>query len=161
MSTDRTSPASRTAAIQADRRAADRLPVFRRAAGSWFGVLARGAIACSVVPCASGAAGAAECSLPQKNRAAILKAIERASSCADAREILQACASSTSGDVAMSDAVVAKCERLFKSQLSPVDRSEYERQLKACTRKHGGERGTESVSLVARCKAGIAADFAK
>lgn len=107
------------------------------------------------------AANAAECSIPQRNRSAILKAIERASSCAGAREILQACASSTSGDVALSDAVVAKCERLFKAQLSPVDRAEYERQKNRCATQHAAERGTESVSLAARCKAGVAAEFAK
>ena len=104
---------------------------------------------------------AAECSIPQRNRAAILAGVERAMSCAEAQEILHACASSTSGDVALADAVVAKCEKLFAAGLSPVDRAEYNRQKKACAKKHAMERGTESVSLAARCKAGVAAEFAK
>lgn len=108
----------------------------------------------------SQAAGAAECALSQRDRGAILKAIRHASGCAEAREIMHACASSTSGDVVLSEAVVARCEKLFKAQLSPVDRAEYERQRKACVTKNA-ERGTESVSLAARCKAGVAADFAK
>lgn len=107
------------------------------------------------------AANAAECSIPQRNRAAILAGIERSTSCAGAQEILQACSSGTSGDIALSNAVVAKCESLFKAQLSPVDRKEYERQKKSCATRNAGERGTESVSLAARCKAGVAADFAK
>ncbi len=107
------------------------------------------------------AASAAECSIPQRNRGAILAAIEGATSCAYAQDILHACASSTSGDAALANAVVAKCESLFKAQLSPVDRKEYERQKRACATRNAAERGTESVSLAARCKAGVAADFAK
>lgn len=118
------------------------------------------ALALAAVVGIAGGARAAECSIPQTKRGAILKAIEQASSCADAREIFQACASSTSGDVALSKAVVAKCEKLFKPQLSPVDRAEYDRKMKQCATSQV-ERGTESVSLAARCKAGVAADHAK
>ena len=132
----------------------------RKAVASLARRLGAGAVVLSALAATGVAANAAECSIPQTNRGAIFRAIEAAASCAEAREIFQACASSTSGDVALSKAVVAKCERLFKPQLSPVDRAEYERQMKACATKQV-ERGTESVSLAARCKAGVAADFAK
>lgn len=114
-----------------------------------------------MLPGAQGAAEAAECSIPQRNRASILAGIERASSCAGAQEILHACSSSTSGDVALANAVVRKCESLFAAQMSPTQRAEYDRQKKACARKNAADPGTQSVSLSAICKAGVAADFAK
>jgi hypothetical protein len=80
-------------------------------------------------------------------------AIRHAPTCKRAYAIMQACAYTASGDVALGTALRENCEPLFLTKLSKAQRRAYDRGQKRCGDKYAHEDGTMYRSFSAFCRA--------
>ncbi len=70
--------------------------------------------------------------------------------------MMEACAYTASGDVALGTAVNEKCEATFAGKLSKAQRTTYDRGIKQCDDKYKNESGTMYRSFSAFCRAELA-----
>jgi hypothetical protein len=102
---------------------------------------------------------AADC--PVQGGAEIADALEKASSCAAAYKLFEACAYGSSIDVQFGATVTEKCEGDFLPKLNATQRKAYEREQDACTRKYAKQDGTMYRSFEAFCRAKLARAYAQ
>ena len=76
-------------------------------------------------------------------------------------KLFEACQRGSSGDIRLGEIVIAKCEGAFLSKLSKLERSAYDRKIKACWHKYAKESGTMYRSFEAFCAAGVAQTYAR
>jgi hypothetical protein len=88
-----------------------------------------------------------ECPVTEHSLDAIEAAIEKAPSCEQSMDIFQTCAYGASGDVALGQAVIGKCEGDFLGKLNTGQKRAYEQEIKRCWRKYRREGGTMYRSL--------------
>jgi uncharacterized protein YecT (DUF1311 family) len=82
------------------------------------------------------------------------------SSCEAAHKLHDACAWGSSGDVALSGAVIEKCEAVFLSRLTPAQKRNYQARQQRCSDKYAREDGSLAVAEAALCAEAIAVSFA-
>jgi hypothetical protein len=85
--------------------------------------------------------------------------IRGAPSCRRAVAIFERCEFGSGGDVSLGTAVIAKCERDFLSDATPLQRRVYERKQKHCTLKYKNKNGTMYRSFESFCGVYIARDY--
>jgi hypothetical protein len=102
-----------------------------------------------------------ECPVTEHSLDAIEAAIEKAPSCEQSMDIFQACAYGASGDVALGQAVIGKCEGDFLGKLNSGQKRAYEQEIKRCWRKYRREGGTMYRSFEAMCAAGVAQAYSR
>jgi hypothetical protein len=91
----------------------------------------------------------------------IQESLAEASSCNQAMAIFKLCEYSASGDVALGESVIKKCEGEFITALNKAERRTYDNKIKACWRKYTKESGTMYRSFEAFCAAGVAQIYAR
>jgi uncharacterized protein YecT (DUF1311 family) len=82
-------------------------------------------------------------------------------SCEAAHKLHDACAWGSSGDVALSGAVIEKCEAVFLSRLTPAQKRNYEARQQRCSDKFAREDGSLAVAEAALCTEAVAVSFAR
>jgi hypothetical protein len=102
-----------------------------------------------------------ECPVTEHSLDAIETAIEKAASCEQSMDIFQACAYGASGDVALGQAVIGKCEGDFLGKLNSGQKRAYEEEIKRCWRKYRREAGTMYRSFEAMCAAAVAQAYSR
>lgn len=105
-------------------------------------------------------AKAADCPV-ERTGDKISDAIEKASSCAAAQKVFEACAYVASIDSMFGGMVTEKCEKDFLAKLSPAQRKTYEREKDACSKKYAKEEGTMYRSFEVTCISKLAAGYSK
>lgn len=110
------------------------------------------------IPCA--ALAQASCPHEESDREAIAKSIQATGACKASYDLLNACRSNTSGDVALAEIVIEKCEAGFLSGMTAAGKRSYAQEREACQRKYAKRQGTMYVSFSATCAAGVAVKFA-
>jgi len=98
--------------------------------------------ALSIVATTIAPAAAATLDCPAQDRDNIVDLLDRAPTCEKSLALFQACSYGASGDVALSEVVIRKCEGDFLSKLSKSQRQSYDRQQKQCSLKYQNESGT-------------------
>lgn len=101
-----------------------------------------------------------KCPVDRANQADVADAVTAAPSCAQSYEVMNVCRSNSSGDVALANIVVQKCEQVFASTLEPPALKVYEAARESCTRRFRHQDGTVALSYAATCEAGVAVVFA-
>jgi hypothetical protein len=76
-------------------------------------------------------------------------------------DIFQACAFGASGDVALGQALIGKCEGDFLGKLNSGQKRAYEQEIKRCWRKYRREGGTMYRSFEAMCAAAVAQAYSR
>jgi hypothetical protein len=107
---------------------------------------------------AAPAVAAEECPSDLDERIGLL---EQAPTCARSLALFERCSYGASGDVALSQPVIKKCEGDFLTKLSTSQRQAYDRQQKRCARKYQDQSGTMYRSFEAFCSANLAKDYAR
>jgi hypothetical protein len=102
-----------------------------------------------------------ECPVTEPSLDAIEAAIEKAASCERSMDIFQACAYGASGDVALGQAAIGKCEGDFLGKLNTSQKRTYEEEIKRCWRKYRREGGTMYRSFEAMCAAAVAQAYSR
>jgi hypothetical protein len=102
-----------------------------------------------------------ECPVTELSLDVIEAAIEKAASCEQSMDIFQACAYGASGDVALGQAVIGKCEGDFLGRLNASQKRGYEQEIKRCWRKYRREGGTMYRSFEAMCAAAVAQAYSR
>jgi hypothetical protein len=102
-----------------------------------------------------------ECPVTEPSLDAIEAAIEKAASCEQSMDIFQACANGASGDVALGQAAIGKCEGDFLGKLNTSQKRAYDEESKRCWRKYRREGGTMYRSFEAMCAAGVAQAYSR
>jgi hypothetical protein len=102
-----------------------------------------------------------ECPVTEHSLDAIEAAIAKAASCKQSMDIFQACAYGASGDVALGQAVIGKCEGDFLGKLNASQKRAYEEEIKRCWRKYRREGGTMYRSFEAMCAAAVAQAYSR
>jgi hypothetical protein len=102
-----------------------------------------------------------ECPVTEHSLDAIEAAIEKAPSCEQSMDIFQTCAYGASGDVALGQAVIGKCEGDFLGKLNTGQKRAYEQEIKRCWRKYRREGGTMYRSFEAMCAAAVAQAYSR
>jgi len=115
----------------------------------------------SIVAMTTAPAAAATPDCPVQDRDSILDLLDQAPSCEKSLALFQACSYGASGDVALSEVVIRKCEGDFLTKLSKSQRQSYDRQQKRCSLKYQNESGTMYRSFEAFCSANLAKDYAR
>jgi hypothetical protein len=100
------------------------------------------------------------CPHDEGQRDLIAATLKSAASCQTAYDLLNACRSNTSGDVALAGIVIERCEGTFLSGLAAAAKRKYEQDREACRRRYAKREGTMYVSFSATCEAGVAARYA-
>jgi hypothetical protein len=117
--------------------------------------------AISIVAMTIAPATAATLDCPSRDRDNILDLLDQAPTCEQSLAQFQACSYGASGDVALSEVVIRKCEGDFLTKLSKSQRQSYDRQQKQCSLKYRNESGTMYRSFEAFCSANLAKDYAR
>jgi uncharacterized protein YecT (DUF1311 family) len=87
--------------------------------------------------------------------------VRATASCEAAHKLHDACGWGSSGDVALSGAVIEKCEAVFLSRLTPAQKRNYEARQQRCSDKFAREDGSLAVAEAALCTEAIAVSFAR
>jgi hypothetical protein len=87
--------------------------------------------------------------------------VRATASCEAAHKLHDACGWGSSGDVALSGAVIEKCEALFLSRLTPAQKRNYQARQQRCSAKYSREDGSMAVAEAALCAEAIAVSFAR
>ena len=87
--------------------------------------------------------------------------VRAAPNCEAAHKLHDACGWGSSGDVALSGAVIEKCEAVFLSRLAPAQKRNYQARQQRCSDKYAREDGSLAVAEAALCAEAIAVSFAK
>jgi hypothetical protein len=95
------------------------------------------------------------------DREAITAGIKTEFSCEGAFEILEPCALNTSGDNALSDIVLKKCEPRFLPAATPAIKAAYAKANAKCNQIAEKNEGTMYQGLAAVCRARTGRDFAR
>jgi len=98
--------------------------------------------ALSIVATTIAPAAAATLDCPAQDLDNIVDLLDRTPTCEKSLALFQACSYGASGDVALSEVVIRKCEGDFLSKLSKSQRQSYDRQQKQCSLKYQNESGT-------------------
>jgi hypothetical protein len=106
-------------------------------------------------------AAAATLDCPSRDRDNILEVLDQAPTCEQSLALFQACSYGASGDVALSEVVIRKCEGDFLTKLNKSQRQSYDQQQKRCSLKYRNESGTMYRSFEAFCSANLAKDYAR
>src|SRR5215468_8769190 len=117
--------------------------------------------AVSTVATTVGLAAAATPDCPERDRDNILELLAQAPTCEKSLELFEACSYGASGDVALGEVVIRKCESDFLTKLSKSQRHSYDRQQRQCSLKYRNESGTMYRSFEAFCSANLAKDYAR
>lgn len=127
-------------------------------------VIAMSFIAMSILP----AAGAEQCSIEAADidksgsyGNAVATKVKEASTCERAYRVLEVCQLGSSGDNALSDVVLGKCEPLFLNKASPATKAAYKKTLGGCDQIALKNQGTMYQGFAAVCRAKAARDFAR
>jgi hypothetical protein len=102
-----------------------------------------------------------ECPVTEHSLDAIEAAIAKAASCEQSMDIFEACAYVASGDVALGQAAIGKCEGDFLGKLNASQKRAYEEKIKRCWRKYRREGGTMYRSFEAMCAAAVAQAYSR
>jgi hypothetical protein len=102
-----------------------------------------------------------ECPMTEHSLEAIEAAIAKAASCEQSMDVFEACAYGASGDVALGQAVIGKCEGDFLNKLNTSQKRAYEQEIKRCWRKYRREGGTMYRSFEAMCAAAVAQAYSR
>ena len=102
----------------------------------------------------------AEAKCPAGNTPIFEEDLRATASCEAAHKLHDACAWGSSGDVALSGAVIEKCEAVFLSRLTPAQRRNYQARQQRCSEKYAREDGSLAVAEAALCAEAIAVSFA-
>jgi hypothetical protein len=86
--------------------------------------------------------------------------LAEAAACDQAMAIFRLCEYGSSGDVALGESVIKKCEGEFITALNNAERRTYDNKIKACWRKYAKEGGSMYRSFEAFCAAGVAQLYA-
>ncbi|RYX88008.1 MAG: hypothetical protein EON84_18095 [Bradyrhizobiaceae bacterium] len=95
------------------------------------------------------------------DRDAITAGIKAEFSCEGAFEILEPCALNTSGDNALSDIVLKKCEPRFLPAATPAIKAAYAKANAKCNQSAEKNEGSMYQGLAAVCRARAGRDFAR
>jgi uncharacterized protein YecT (DUF1311 family) len=87
--------------------------------------------------------------------------VRATASCEAAHKLHDACGWGSSGDVALSGAVIEKCEAVFLSRLTPAQKRNYQARQQRCSEKYAREDGSLAVAEAALCAEAIAVSFAR
>jgi len=120
----------------------------------------RGLFAGSAWLMMSAVAPAAEIDCPTSGYDKVGNLLTAAPSCDASMKLLLACQLGSSGDVALAEIVIKKCEAMFLSTLSKTARRAYDRKVGACGRELANESGTLYQSIRAICAAEAAHTYA-
>jgi hypothetical protein len=115
----------------------------------------------SIAPGAPKPSEPKECPVTGRGLEAIETALQKAASCEESMDSFQACAYEASGDVALGQAVISRCEGDFLNKLNASQKWAYEQKLKRCWRKYRREPGTMYRSFEAMCAAGVARAYSR
>ncbi len=108
----------------------------------------------------SAVAPAAEMDCPTSGYDKVGELLTATPSCDASMKLLLACQLGSSGDVALADIVIRKCEAVFLPTLSNSARRAYDRKVGACGREFANESGTMYQSIRAICAAEAAHTYA-
>jgi uncharacterized protein len=103
----------------------------------------------------------AEAKCPAGNAPIFEEDMRATASCEAAHKLHDACGWGSSGDVALSGAVIEKCEAVFLSRLTPAQKRNYEARQQRCSEKYAREDGSLAVAEAALCAEAIAVSFAR
>ena len=103
----------------------------------------------------------AEAKCPAGNAPIFEEDVRATASCEAAHKLHDACGWGSSGDVALSGAVIEKCEAVFLSRLTPTQKRNYEARQQRCSDKFAREDGSLAVAEAALCTEAIAVSFAR
>lgn len=92
---------------------------------------------------------------------AVEAAVESASNCERAYQMLEVCQLGSSADNALADIVQSKCEPLFAANASPATKKAYKRAQDRCNKIAEQNQGTMYQGLAAVCRARAARDFSR
>ena len=81
--------------------------------------------------------------------------------CEAAHKLHDACGWGSSGDVALSGAVIEKCEAVFLSRLRPAQKRNYQARQQRCSDKYAREDGSLAIAEASLCTEAIAVSFAR
>jgi hypothetical protein len=87
--------------------------------------------------------------------------VRATASCEAAHKLHDACGWGSSGDVALSGAVIEKCEAVFLSRLTPAQKRNYEARQQRCSEKYAREDGSLAIAEASLCAEAIAVAFAR
>jgi uncharacterized protein YecT (DUF1311 family) len=87
--------------------------------------------------------------------------VRATASCEAAHKLHDSCGWGSSGDVALSGAVIEKCEALFLGRLTPAQKRNYQARQQRCSAKYSREDGSMAVAEAALCAEAIAVSFAR
>ena len=107
------------------------------------------------------AAPAAACPIEPYDPDRIAAAIEKASSCKAAYDLMISCRRNTGGDVELANAVTTRCERTFLTRGASARTKAYAEERAACAMKYAKRQGTMYASFQATCEAGVAVKYAR
>ena len=116
---------------------------------------------CAISILATTMAPVAALDCPSRDLDGILDLLDHAPTCQKSLALFEACADGASGDVALSEVVIRKCEGDFLTRLSEPQHQSYDRRQKLCSRKYRNESGTMYRSFEAFCRANLASDYAR
>jgi hypothetical protein len=108
---------------------------------------------------ASPIAASGEC--PAADGERIMEILDQAPTCDKSLALFKSCSYGASGDVALSEVVVKKCENDFLTELSEAQRRTYDAEQERCARKYEKQTGTMYRSFEAFCSAGLARAYAQ
>ena len=106
------------------------------------------------------AQSARACPHAESDQDKIALTLKAAATCKMAYDLMNACRSNTSGDVALAEIVIERCEGGFLTGASAAARRAYEMERQACRSRYAKSRGTMYVSFAATCEAGVASRYA-
>jgi hypothetical protein len=92
---------------------------------------------------------------------AVEAAVRAATTCEGSYRTFAACQLGSSGDNALAEIVLGKCEPLFMRKVGPAAKAAYKKALVRCDRIAERNEGTMYQGLAAVCRAGAARDFAR
>jgi hypothetical protein len=110
--------------------------------------------------CLIGAVPAIAADCPTTDSVEAGQRIADALTCDASMQLLVACQLGSSGDVALSQIVIEKCESDFLTSLSKSARATYDRKAGACGNRFAGQSGTMYQSIRAICAAEVAHIYA-
>jgi uncharacterized protein YecT (DUF1311 family) len=103
----------------------------------------------------------AEAKCPAGDAPIFAEDVRATTSCEAAHKLHDACGWGSSGDVALSGAVIEKCEAVFLTRLTPAQKRNYEARQQRCSDKYAREDGSLAVAEAALCTEAIAVSFAR
>ncbi len=101
-----------------------------------------------------------KCPVENLDQTEIATAVAAAPSCAQSYEVMNVCRSNASGDVALSQIVIQKCEQVFFANLQPAALKAYQAARDSCARRFAQKAAGANASYQAACEAGVAVVFA-